>query len=86
MNKIVREFILAADKFVQEMHLKQPGFSCSDCGSFTKNKERIEKFKHAEVQILFAKTILIKLVFNKIWLIANQKIEQEELNQIKFKR
>ena len=49
------QFILAADKFVQETHLKQPGFSCSDCGSFTKNKERIEKFKHAEVQILFAK-------------------------------
>ena len=27
-----------------ELHLKQPGFACSGCGSFTKNKERIEKF------------------------------------------
>ena len=27
-----------------EMHLKQPGFTYSACGSFTKNKERIEKF------------------------------------------
>ena len=26
------------------MHLKQPGFTYSACGSFTKNKERIEKF------------------------------------------
>ena len=28
-----------------EMHLRQPGFSCSACGPFTKNKERIQKFK-----------------------------------------
>ena len=26
-----------------EMHLKQPGFTYSDCGPFTKNKDRIEK-------------------------------------------
>ena len=26
------------------MHLKQPGFTYSACGPFTKNKERIEKF------------------------------------------
>ena len=28
-----------------EMHLRQPGFTCSACGPFTKNKERIKKFK-----------------------------------------
>ena len=27
------------------MHLKQPGFTYSACGLFTKNKERIQKFK-----------------------------------------
>ena len=27
------------------MYLKQPGFTCSACGSFTKNKERINQFK-----------------------------------------
>ena len=27
-----------------EMHLKQPCFTYSACGPFTKNKERIEKF------------------------------------------
>ena len=27
-----------------EMHLKQPGFTFSACGPFTKNKERIKKF------------------------------------------
>ena len=28
-----------------EIHLKQPGFTYSACGPFTKNKERIQKFK-----------------------------------------
>ena len=27
------------------MHLRQPGSTYSTCGSFTKNKERIHKFK-----------------------------------------
>ena len=43
MNKIVKKFLLTGDIFMQEMHLKQPGFACSACGLFTKNKERIEK-------------------------------------------
>ena len=29
---------------MSELHLKQPGFTYSACGLFTKNKERIEKF------------------------------------------
>ena len=45
MNEIVNKFLLAGDKFVPEMHLKQPGFTYSACGPFTKNKERIQKFK-----------------------------------------
>ena len=44
MNEIVNKFLLAGDKFMPEMHLKQPGFTYSACGPFTKNKERIEKF------------------------------------------
>ena len=44
MNEIVSKFLLTGDKFMSEMHLKQPGFTYSACGSFTKNKERIEKF------------------------------------------
>ena len=28
-----------------KMHLKHPGFTYSACGPFTKNKERIQKFK-----------------------------------------
>ena len=30
---------------MSEMDLKQPGFTYSTCGSFTKNKERIQTFK-----------------------------------------
>ena len=39
MNEIVNKFLLAGDKFMPEMHLRQPGFTYSACGSFTKNKE-----------------------------------------------
>ena len=42
MNEIVNKFLLAGDKVMPEIHLKQPGFT-SACGPFTKNKERIEK-------------------------------------------
>ena len=44
MNETINKFLLAGDKFMPEMHLKQPGFTYSVCGSFTKNKERIQKF------------------------------------------
>ena len=37
MNDIINKFLLAGDKFMPEMHIRQPGF--------TKNKERIQKFK-----------------------------------------
>ena len=45
MNAIVDKFLLAGDIFMPEMYLRQPGFTNSACGPFTKNKERIKKFK-----------------------------------------
>ena len=74
MNEIVNKLLLAGDKFMSEMHLKQPGFTYSACGPFTKNKERIEKFMQMKIQILFTETNSIKLVFNMIWLMAKQTI------------
>ena len=44
MNGIINKFSLAGDKFMPEMHLKQPGFTCNACGPFVWIKERIEKF------------------------------------------
>ena len=45
MNEKVNKFLLAGDKFMPEMHLKQPGYTYSACGAFTKNKEKSQKFK-----------------------------------------
>ena len=45
MNEIINKFILAGDKFMLEMHLTQAGFMDIACGPFTKDKERIQKFK-----------------------------------------
>ena len=44
MNEIVNKFLLAGDRFTPELHLKQPGFTYSACGPFTRNRERIKKF------------------------------------------
>ena len=43
MNEIVNQFLMVEDKFMLEMHLKQPSFTSSASVPFTKNKERIEK-------------------------------------------
>ena len=41
MNEIVNKLLPAGDKFMTEMHLKQHGFTNSDCGPFTKKKETV---------------------------------------------
>ena len=43
MNEIVNKLLLAEDKFMPEMYLRQPAYSA--CGPFMKNKERMQKFK-----------------------------------------
>ena len=45
MNEIVNKFLLAGDKFMPELHLRQPGFTYIACGPYTKNKERINRFE-----------------------------------------
>ena len=45
MNNIINKFLLAGDKFMPEIHLRQPQFTYSACGPFTKHKQRIQKFK-----------------------------------------
>ena len=44
-HEMVNKILLAGDKFMPEIHLKQPGFTYRACGTFAKNKERIQKFK-----------------------------------------
>ena len=45
MNEIINKFLLSGDKFMPEMHLRQPGFTNNACGPFIKNKKRINKLK-----------------------------------------
>ena len=56
MDEIVNYFLLAGDKFMPEMHLRQPEFRYSACGPFTKNKEKIQKIKKQEIHNIFFKT------------------------------
>ena len=48
MNSIINKFLLVGDKFMPEMHLRQPRFVYSACGPFTRHKERINEFKHTD--------------------------------------
>ena len=43
MNETVNKFLLARDKFMSEVHLRQPGFTYGAYEPSTENKERIQK-------------------------------------------
>ena len=51
MNEIVNKFLLAGERFMPEMRLKQPGFTYSTCGRFTKNKKGIQKFRRYKLYL-----------------------------------
>ena len=70
MNEIVNKFLLAGDKCMPEKHLRQPGFTYSACGPFTKNKERIQKLEEH--------------VFNRTWLMEILMIQLEEQLLLKY--
>ena len=74
MNEIINKFLSAGDKFMPEMHLRQPRFTYSACGTFTKNKEGIKKIKETGYSRLLIKTKKIKLVFNMIWIMEILKV------------
>ena len=65
MNEIVNKFLLAGDTFMPEMHLRQPGFTYSACGPFTKNKERIQRFKETGDASYIYKNELDKACFQR---------------------
>ena len=74
MNNVINKFLLAGDKFMPEMHLRQPQFVYSACGPFTRHKERIKKFKQTGIRVIFIEMNLIKFVFNTILLMQIIKI------------
>ena len=73
MNEIMNGFLLVGDKFMPEMHLKQPGFTYSTCGPFTKNKERIEKFMQTENTNFIYKNELDKACFQHVMAYGKSK-------------
>ena len=74
MNETVNKFLLAGDKFMPEMHLKQPRFTYAACGSFTKARKEFKTLKKYEILAIFTKMKLIKLAFSMIWLMGILKI------------
>ena len=63
MNEVFNKFLLAGDTFMPEIHLKQPGFTYSACEPFTKNKERIQKFRQTGDTSFICKIELHKVCF-----------------------
>ena len=61
---MVSWIFLPGDKLIAEMHLGQPKFAYSPCGSFSKNKERVKNLKKQEIHNIFFKTDEIRLAFS----------------------
>ena len=78
MNKIVNKFQLKGNKFMTEMHLKQPVFTYSACEPFTKNKERIQKFKETGNTSYIYKNELDKAYFQHDMAYGDFKDQKEE--------
>ena len=63
MNAIVNKFLLVGDKFMPEMYLRQPRFTYSACGPFTKHKQRIQKFMQTGITDFIYRNELDKACF-----------------------
>ena len=73
MNKIINKFLLAGDKFMPEMHLRQPQFTYSACGPFTKHKERRKKFNQTDDTRYIYRNDLDKAYFQHDFAYADNK-------------
>ena len=65
MNEVVNKFLLAGDKLTPEMHLKHPGLSVL-VNHLLKTKKEFKYLKKQEIQTIFTKINLKKLLFNMI--------------------
>ena len=63
MNNVINKLLLAEDKFMPEMHLRQPQFTNSACVPFTKHKQRIQKIKETGDANYIYKNVLDKACF-----------------------
>ena len=79
MNNISNKFLLAGDKFMPEMHLRQPRFVYSTCGPFTRHKERIKEFKRTGDTLLLYRNELDKACFKHYAAYAKYKDVENRL-------
>ena len=63
MNDIINKLLLGGDKFIPEMHFRQPQFTYSVCEPFTKNKEIIQKFNKTGDTTYIHRNELVKAYF-----------------------
>ena len=73
MNNVINKFLLAGDKFMPELHLRQPQFVYSACGPFTRHKERIKEFKRTGDTRLLYRNELDKACFQHDYAYADNK-------------
>ena len=73
MNNGINKFLLAGDKFMPEMHLRQPRFVYRACGPFTRHKERIKEFKRTGDTRYIYRNELDKACFQHDSAYADQK-------------
>ena len=63
MNNVINKFLLAGDKFMPEMQLRQPQFVYSACGPFTGHKERIKKLKKTgDTRYIYRNELLMQII------------------------
>ena len=76
--------MLAGDKFIPEMHLRQPRFVYSACGPFTRHKERIKEFKRASDTCYIYRNELDKACFehNSAYLDHKDLINRTEADKV----
>ena len=79
MNNIIRKFLLSGDKFMSEMHLKQPRFTFSACGSYhKKTKQEYKNSEEQETPGIPTRTNYTRSVFSMIWHMEISKVYPEE--------
>ena len=86
MNNVINTFLLAGDKFMPEMHLRQPRFVYSACGPFTRHKERIKEFKRTGDTRYIYRNELDKACFQHDFAYADHKdlINRIEADKVWF--
>ena len=85
MNEIVNKYLLEGDKFMPEVHLKQPGFKLLVV-HLPKTKKELKSLCRLEIQTLVIKMNLTKHVFNTIWLMQIKKFSKKNSIRQSFER